>query len=295
MSTKLVKYALYFCLLISLVPAVYAETMTYIYNAPESDKDKRYSYQWEILRSALEMTRSKYGEYRMVKSEVMSERRQVRELENVSGKLSVMYLDSKKELEEKLIPVRIPVDKGLVGYRVLLIRKEEQARISQFKTLDDLKTLKLGQGLGWIDVGILRSNGFKVVTGSFYDGLFGMLQHKRFDVFPRGAVEIVGEYNTWHKMYPDLSIEKNILLYYPLPMYFWFAKSQNGKVLADRVEAGMNMMIKDGTYDRIFNKHFSKIIRQLRLNKRKLFKIDNPFLVPETPFKDKRLWFKLDY
>src|SRR5437762_1303845 len=42
--------------------------MEYIYNAPESENDTRYEYQWEILKTALEKTREKYGPYTMKKA-----------------------------------------------------------------------------------------------------------------------------------------------------------------------------------------------------------------------------------
>jgi ABC-type amino acid transport substrate-binding protein len=269
-------------------------TMTYIYNAPESALDKRYVYHWKILEMALQKTTRKYGPYRMVKSDVMTEQRQADELQRASGKLTVMYLDTSPELEKKLLPIRIPVDKGLVGYRVFLIRNADKPRFEAVKTLHDLKAFSYGLGLGWVDVNIMMSNHFKVVTGSSYEGLFEMLANKRFDAFPRGVVEVLEEYDTRKNTLPDLYIEPSILLYYPLPMYFWFSKTDEGRRMAARVEEGMWMMIRDGSYDRIFEQYQGYKIKKLKLGQRKLFKIGNPLLVPETPFKDKRLWFDLD-
>ena len=51
------------------------------------------------------------------------------------------------------------------------------------------------------------------------------------------------------------------------------------------------MMIEDGTYDKIFDKYQREKVGRLNLKNRTLFKINNPFLGPETPFNDKRLWF----
>ena len=288
MKRKLVVSSLVVMLTVSQY--VYA-AMDYIYNAPESSLDVRYLYQWKILETALEKTGSKYGPFRMIKSEVMSERRQAKELAKASAKITVMYQDTTPEREKSLIAIHIPVDKNLVGYRVFLIRKEEQDRFSKIHILKDLRQFTYGLGVDWVDVQILQSNGFKVVTGSSYDGLFHMLLHKRFDVFSRGVFEILGEYNARHKAMPDLAIESNILLYYPLPMYFWFEKTRHGQLLASRAEEGMWMMIRDGTYDRIFNEYYGDTIRKLKLKKRQIFKIKNPLLGPETPFKDKRLWF----
>jgi len=265
--------------------------MEYIYHPPESALDVRYVYHWEILRTALEKTKDKWGPYRMVASEFMTEQRQAFELKHRTGKLTVMYLGTTPDFERTLVPVHIPVDRNLGGYSVLLIRKQDRARFDSIRSLDDLRKFRFGLGLGWIDVDILRRSGFTVVTGSSYDGLFEMLAQKRFDVFLRAAVEVLDEYDQRKKHLPDLYIEDHILFYYPLPMYFWFPKTAEGRRLAARAEEGMRTMIADGTYSRIFDKYQRHKIERLRLKERKLFEIPNPFVGPETPFSDKRLWF----
>lgn len=275
--------------LLSLAPA--KPVMTYVYDGPESARDVRYLYHWEILRTALEKTRPKWGDYRMVASEVMTEQRQQLELMNATGKLNVMYLSTTPEFERKLVGIHIPVDKNLGGYCVFLVRDGEQARFANVRSLDDLRKFSFGLGLGWVDVGILRANRFDVVTGSNYDGLFDMLRQKRFDVFLRAAPEVLDEYEKQKGKENRLAIEQTVLFYYPLPMYFWFPKTEEGRRLAARAEEGMRMMIADGTYDQIFDKYQRKKIKTLRLKERKLFAITNPNVGPETPFADKKLWF----
>jgi hypothetical protein len=90
---------------------------------------------------------------------------------------------------------------------------------------------------------------------------------------------------------PELAIEKNLVFYYPLPMYFWFSRTEEGRRLAARAEEGMWAMIADGTYDRIFDAHQRHKIETLRLAKRRTLAIPNPLLGPETPLADRRLWF----
>jgi hypothetical protein len=265
--------------------------MNYIYNSPESGNDVRYEYQWEILRTALEKTKAKYGDYKMSKARFMSEKRQFFELKNNSDQLTVMYLGTTQELEKELFPIRIPVDKNFGGYCVMLIRKEDQEKFSDIKTIQDFKKISIGQGYGWIDVNILRSNNFNVVTGSTYEGLFKMLVNKRFDAFSRSAVEILDEYNNRKDKFADIKIEDSLLLYYPLPMYFWFSKTEKGKLLARRVREGMEIMLKDGVYDKIFLQYHGYKAEKLNLKKRRFFEINNPFLIPETPFGDRRLWY----
>ena len=267
------------------------EVMTYIHHPPESARDVRYAYQWEVLRAALEKTKAKWGPYRMVASEVMTERRQAYELRNATPNLTVMYLGTTPDFERELLPVRIPVDRNLGGYGIFLTRAGEQARFDAVRGLDDLKKFTYGLGLGWIDVEILRSNGFRVVTGSSYDGLFEMLVNHRFDVFLRAAVEILEEYEQRKPEMRDLRIEDSLILYYPLPMYFWFAKTVEGRRLAERTEAGMRIMLADGSYDEIFDRFQRSKIERLHLKTRTVYRIDNPFLGPETPLADTRLWF----
>ena len=265
--------------------------MSYIYHPPESALDVRYLYHWEILRTALEKTTPKWGPWHLVPSELMTEQRQASELKNATGKLTVMYLSTTPDFEKTLIPIRIPVDRNLGGYGVLLIRKDDQKRFNAVRSLSDLRRFSYGLGLGWIDVGILRANKFKVVTGSSYDGLFEMLAHRRFDVFLRGAVEVLDEYEGRKEALPDLHIEENLILYYPLPMYFWFSRTDEGRRLAARAEEGMRMMLADGTYDAVFDKYQRHKIERLRLKDRRILRIANPNVGPETPFGDKRLWF----
>ncbi len=267
------------------------EPMRYIYNAPESNLDKRYPYHWTILKTALEKTIPKYGPYTLQPSEPMTERRQRFELENATGKLTVMYLGTIPEMERELIPIRIPVDKNLGGYCVFLIRKENQKRFDAVNSLEDLRQFKYGLGQGWIDVDILSSNRFQVVTASCYDCIFEMMDNKRSDAALRAAVEVIDEYEARRTTMPDICIETNLVLYYPMPMYFWFPKTDEGRRLAARAEEGMRMMLADGTYDKIFAEFQDAKIQRLKLKERKIFRINNPFLGPETPFQDKRLWF----
>ena len=276
----------------SVAPMARAGTnYLYIYNAPESDLDVRYQYHWEILQTALEKTRARYGTYTMLPSLRMTEKRQTAELMKGSDLISVMYLGTTQEFEKKLIPIRIPVDKNLGGYNVFLLRKDNAGKFAHVQSLKELQKFSYGLGSGWVDVGILESNGFTVVTGSSYEGLFRMLVERRFDIFLRGATEVLDEVEQRKRDMPDLQVEDSIILYYPLPMYFWFSKNEQGRRLAQRAETGLRMMIEDGSFDRIFEKYQRRKIEQLHLRTRKIFRINNPYLVPETPFDDKRLWF----
>ena len=265
--------------------------MVYIHNGPEKQDDHRYDFHWEILKTALERTTAKFGAFRIESSAPMTEARQTQELKETGGKLTVMYLGTSHNLERELLPVRIPVDKNLSGYFVLLIRSDSAEKFRDIKSLEGLRAFNFGLGVDWLDNVVFAHNRLKVVKGSDYDGLFEMLLNQRFDAFPRSGVEIMGEYNQRKASMPELAIEPGLLLYYPWPMYFWFSKNAEGQRLAARASEGMWSMIEDGTYDKIFDKYFHADIERLNLKKRRLIELKNSRLTPETPLQDKRLWF----
>lgn len=280
-------------LLLLLLPlaGLAAEPMRYVHPPPESALDRRYDFEWKILETALERTRAAQGPYRIEPSEFMTEQRQVYELAQGTGRLTILFRGTTPEMERTLLPIRIPVDLNLQGYCVLLVRADEQQRFAAMRTLEDLKPLSFGLGLGWIDVDILRANGLRVVTGSSYDGLFEMLRQRRFDVFLRSAVEVLDEFAQRRGTMPELAIEPGLIVYYPMPMYFWFPKTAEGARLASRVETGMRAMLEDGSYQRIFAQYQDAKIRQLGLAGRHIIRLENPLLGPETPLHDARLWF----
>ncbi|OHD17068.1 MAG: hypothetical protein A2086_06195 [Spirochaetes bacterium GWD1_27_9] len=287
-----IKYIVIILVLFSTIG--HAKTMNYIYHGPETPNDTRFIYEWELLKMALEITKDSYGGYVMKPSEkIMNGPRRDAELMKDSGVVTIVLGIGTEERENLLTPVRIPLDKGLLGYRVFLINKKDKNKFSQIKSLDDLKKLTLGQGLGWGDIKVWEANGFKVMVGTNYDGLFNMIQTSRFDFFPRGILEIVDEYETRKEFIPEMEIEESILVYYPWPRYFFCANSPEGKMLAERVEVGLLKMIDNGEYNKIFEKHYGYISKKLNLKNRNLFKITNPLLSSKTPLKNSKLWYDI--
>lgn len=263
----------------------------FIHNAPETEGDQRYAYHWRVLRAALEITRGKYGDYRLEPGLPMSEKLQVVEMQRPQVGLNTLVLDATQTLEEALLPVKIPVDKGLLGYRVFLIQAADQPRFTGIQSLEQLRQLRFGQQREWSDVAVYQAAGLPVVTGSSYEGLFHMLMLRRFDAFGRGVSEVSGELAHWRTQYPQMAIETELLLYYPLPVYFWFARTDEGRLRAQRVEEGMLALIADGTLDRLFAEEYAATIEQLGLERRRMLMIANPHLSSNHPFDKAAYWF----
>ncbi|GAB3250872.1 hypothetical protein [Chitinimonas naiadis] len=267
-----------------------AEPLQLSYLAGQNLADKRYEYYWGLMEAALKVNAAQYGPYSLVaSSQAMSPARAVLEVES-GGQINIIARTTSPELEKQLRPIRIPLDKGLTGYRLFLIRSESQARLQDVTRLADLAPFRVGQGRGWVDVQILRDAGLQVVEGEVYTGLFQMLRAGRFDLFSRGVNEISEELATARQQHDDLAIEKHILLYYPLPRYFFVARTPEGERIANRIENGLRRLMQNGEFDRRYKAYKKLALSGLSLSGRQLIRLPNNTLSAETPLGNPVYW-----
>lgn len=258
-------------------------------NRPYSTTDTRYRYPQELLQLALDKVAGLYGR-KVVRCSpyTMSRDRIFRELQR-GDLVQVMAEAPKPHWEEQLIPIRIPIRKGIQGYRVFLIKKRNEQRMSKVQTLADLEAMPTGSGAQWSTAAVMADAGFNVVSGSNYEGLFQMLEEGRFVTFGRGINEAYQELDAHRERFPDFRVDTRVLLYIPLPTYFFVTPQR--PALARQIEAGLRAMLADGSFDRLFYAYFGKDIERAQLENRKVFAIPNPNLSDATPFDDKGLWF----
>ena len=194
------------------------------------------------------------------------------------------------ELEQNLQAIYFPLLKGLMGYRIFIIRKNDQLLFHKNIPLKQLKAIHLGQGHNWPDSDILLANGFNVIKG--YDiFLLKMLKKNRFDYFPRALHE------PWHEIQNEeqLAIEQNLMLQYPAPVFF-FVNKQN-KRLQQRLALGLNKLLNSGRFEQFFLTHpiTSGIIAKANLKNRTIFTLKNPLLSEQSQslLNNNRLWIRL--
>ncbi len=273
---------------------VQAQTMRYVYPPPESGSDTRLNYYWELLQAALDETVPQWGPYALQASPKVMNAGRAELLLSAATDISVMARTTSIARESTLRPIRIPLDKGLTGYRLFLIKSDTQAWADPVRTLPQLQALSFGQGATWVDSDILRANGFRVVTAPTYELLLPMLDSGRFDLFSRGVNEISQELAVGRQTFPALTIERKLLLYYPLPRYFFFPRTPEGERLAQRAEAGLRVLIKNGKFERRYQAFKKSILSDINLGGRRVFSIPNPLLPKDTPLADRSLWDTLE-
>ncbi|WNF45027.1 transporter substrate-binding domain-containing protein [Pseudomonas sp. SG20056] len=246
------------------------------------------AYALALLTAALERTP---GRYQLQPTPVpMAQSRALLAIEHDSKSVQVMWTMTTREREVRLLPIRIPIYRGLIGWRVLLQRSAEAEQLATVRNLDELKRFSFGQRHDWPDTAILRANGLKVVTSQHYRGLFQMLAAGRFDLFPREVVVAWQEQVHALENGLALSIDNHLLLHYPTAFYFF--TSRNRADLAADIERGLEAMIADGSFQRLFEQYHGDTLRQANLHQRRIIELHNPDLPPATPFARKELWFQ---
>ncbi|TVZ39693.1 ABC-type amino acid transport substrate-binding protein [Alteromonadaceae bacterium 2753L.S.0a.02] len=205
------------------------------------------------------------------------------------GVYDVSFLATSTEREAQLRPIRIPIYRGLIGWRLLFVTGEGQDKLRDVKSLEQLAQFYAGQGYTWPDTEVLEAAGMRVRTAVNHYSLFQMLEANRIDYFPRSIIEIQNELEfvkDW------VQIESNLVLSYPAA-YYLFVSPEN-KRLAVLLENGFEKIIADGSLFKLFVKYFKKPILAANLDKRRVLYLENKVIPKDTPVGRKELWFGVD-
>jgi hypothetical protein len=277
------------CIYLSIAVPVFSEELQVRYPSIQHPYyAKRDVYFVTLLKMALERSGEEFKLINVDFSEY-SERRSMLLLQ--SHQYDVHWINTTAERERELLPVRIPLCKGVIGWRAFFIRQGDQKLFDKIDSVAGLRPLVFVQGHDWADVDILVKNGLSVERAPNWEGLFKMIALGRAQLFPRSIFEIIAEQN--EPAAKGLAIEDSIILRYPAAYYF-FVEKTNVR-LKNALERGLLKSIEDGSFDRWFFATFGEQLLQLNLEHRKILSIENPELQNLMPINDERLWFSIEW
>lgn len=181
-----------------------------------------------------------------------------------------------------LLPVRLPLRRGLLGVRLLLARPDEARAIGEVASIDALKRdYRLGYGQAWLDRGAMQSLGFRLVVIDSYVELFDGLRAGRFDYVSRGISELNTELKDRRLAGRGLAVVPGLALYYPLDDYFWV--SPDKPALAADIDAGFRAALADGSYAALFARYHLPAMRDMRMQERTVLHVVGYPVPPGTP------------
>ncbi|NQZ89845.1 MAG: transporter substrate-binding domain-containing protein [Colwellia sp.] len=208
-----------------------------------------------------------------------------------SGEIDLMWLSTNEELEERFIPIRVPMLKGLMSYRTLMIREGSENKFYGVNNLEQLKSLKAGVGRFWTTTKVFNAERLNTVLTTKPANLYPMLEGGRFDYIPRGLMEILPELKTYAE-YP-LKLQTDILLHLPTVIYPFVSKEN--PALAKIIETGMLKAIDNGEFDQVFETTtvYKDSMNLISMHKWNVIPIKNNLLPNKTPLSEKKLWLDL--
>jgi ABC-type amino acid transport substrate-binding protein len=274
-------------LVLALVSTLSTADSFVIYPQPGEVYTKHHRYPVELLKLALSYHETSFT---VEPSEnFMTQGRAIRQLQQGID-IDVMWTMTSQEREERIRPIRIPIYKGLIGWRLFLTTPKQLENQPQAWSFEELKRAKVIQGHDWPDSTILAKNSFNIIKVPNYEGLFQILSLNRAELFPRSIIEIWDELEN-HKN-SNIVVEPNTLISYPTATYF-FVTPKN-IALASIIEEGLEKARNDGQFDALFHQYHADMINKANLSARKHYRLRNPLLPEETPLGNKTLWFGLD-
>lgn len=280
-----IKYVVYGGAIVTLRTSIFVIPLLLLLSSPVLSDQKivvkhyqiqaRYEYGSNLLDLALSKLDIPY-EISPPEAQNMNEARG--ELKVIEGQLDLEWLSTNEFRETKMIPVRIPIYQGVLGLRLLLVKKENYDALSRISSIDELRQYVGGHGLHWGDLPVYSANNLEVRTNTDYSSLFKMLALGRFDYLHRGLTEIWSEQSR-HK--ERLVIAGNVMLFYPHPVYYFVSKHR--PELAVKIKKGLNIAMADGSFKKLFLSYNGTFINNGKLDDRELIVLKNPVLPTDTP------------
>ncbi|MBC3807314.1 hypothetical protein H8K52_08155 [Undibacterium seohonense] len=286
------KFAFKWIMSISLsffaLPSAYAkESLDIILPRSDAKVDPNEAYVSELLQLIIQHSPRPY---RLIYSKGrMEQGRSIYEMTKPDGKIDLLWSMTTDTREKQLIPIRIPIDKGLIGWRISLIKEKNRSAFSKIKKAEDLKPYTAGQGSSWPDVAILKANQLPVLTSIGYDSLFTMLAGERFDYFPRSVFEIWNELKSHHDQ--TIEVEQSFILHYPSACYIFITPRR--PQVAEDLRQGFEKIIANGLFEKLFQHHNQENIERAKIKQRTVIQLNNPLLnINSMPLKRAELWFQ---
>ena len=192
------------------------------------------------------------------------------------GQLDVMWSASDSLRESRVSIVPVPLDYGLLGFRLLMILEESQPEFAKVDRLSDLQRFQALQVNEWVDTYILLNAGFDVHLGH-YENLPKMLAAKRGDFIPRSIREIRFDMERWAGE-GEFAVDHRSLLIYRQGDFF-FVNKQNHQLHQD-LKVGLERIYDNGKL-KSFLSDFMKnegVDVEKEINQRVSFRLSNPYL-----------------
>jgi hypothetical protein len=262
---------------------------TISYPKRQSSLDTRNDYPVELLQAILEVTKDEYGECKTNPVGPVNQKRARQALE--TGQLDIAWFPATVNNNERFQPIKVPLRKGLLGWRLLMVNNNEKNKFAEVDSLEKLKAFGTAFGADWQDYPVMKANFDKLTLGDDYEQMFKMLHRKRFDFFSRSLHEVLDEIEYHKSVGYDFAVLDHIMLRYKAVDLFYVNKEND--TLYQRIRKGMNKVIVSGKFNELFYSYYEHHIRSANIGNKTIIDLENPMFPDDIEYRDPQLWFQL--
>lgn len=196
----------------------------------------------------------------------------------LGDELDVMVSAINSDFESRSLPIYIPLDRGLLGFRVCVVDSHRKAQYESLGSKQDFNSqnIKVGLGYGWPDYEIMQANHISVTGFGSSADIYAALKSQEIDCYSRSVGEVLNE--------PldegEIEIETDVGLLYPLTDIIYV--SQNKPKLHAQLLEGLEIAIEDGSFKALIDKHYGNSLSNVNFYFRNLIIMDNPTITPNA-------------
>ena len=212
---------------------------------------------------------------------IPSQSRAIRLLGEKNG-IDVFWGATSTEWEKHAKAILIPIDKGLLGYRIPVVHVSNKDLFAEVTHSRELLPFVFGLREDWPDAAIFKRNELDTLMFGAGAEPIAMLHSGRIDALPNDIFDIAKNHGE------GIIHEPHIAIRYPSAVYFFVAK--NNQALHTLLQDGLLAAIADGSFDRLFFKYFAATIAQADLKNRRIIELTNPLLPRSAPIYQRQFW-----
>lgn len=241
----------------------------------------RQQYEREVLEAALSATVASHGQWQLQEdlTDYPLAEDEASVFRSKGFDIFGTVAGNAKLANEKKTLIPLPLMKGLLGYRILIIRAEDKEKFAVITSAQQLQKLRMGIPSTWADAELFRHNGYRVEEKGSFDDLFERLTNNEFDYVTFGANEVAGVFRERAAVSGQLVIESSLVVFYPFPLVFYV--NPENKILAERVARGLQLISNNGVLDGIFKRYFDADLTAVDMPSRRMIRLKNPILPSE--------------
>jgi hypothetical protein len=227
----------------------------------------------DFIELAISKSADKYPGYTLQRTQLKNKEQAFHQLTQ-KGQLDIIVTGFDIDREQNALPIYIPLDRGLLGFRTCLIEPQSQPIFENIQTVNDfaLEQISMGVGSNWADKKIMSNNDIPLLEASDQKALMALLRHNKVTCISRSVIEMDATITD----FPEFTEENLIAFVYPFGKIIYV--NQHNQAAYEMLKYGLEKSIEDRSFHQLFKQHFAQQLEKHEFYFRKILLMKNPFL-----------------